>query len=313
MVKEVVTWKIKFFKNGDDGTGAMAKAIENKQEGQITIHSQTQKFGRMWGNIQPNQLLKLLENNHGLYEVITSFPHKVYFDIDKKEKQDHTFLDSIKAHILTLFPNADMAISGSIKETKTSYHIVLQNYTIHNEEERETMKHIVRYMSEHFDESFDWKVYTKNRNMKCINQSKDDGRVQEIILNSDFKAHCITCFVGTYSLPFTELPEEVKDVIMVSKSKQPFNLGSLPKIILTTPEDINFSSITPEQVLALLPLNNSFDHTYTHQVARFCFYNSLTFEHFIAWLTQKHNPMTNAIITKWQRHFSVMEKFPPVS
>ena len=59
-----------------------------------------------------------------------------------------------------------MAISGSISDEKTSYHIALQNYIIHNEDERQTIKQIIKYISENEEESFDWKVYTQNRNMK---------------------------------------------------------------------------------------------------------------------------------------------------
>lgn len=313
MVYETSVWKVKFFKNNDDNGGAMQQAIDTKTESQITIHSQTQKNGRMWGNVIPSYLLKLLEKNHGLYEVVTSFPHKVYFDIDKKGEASCDYIETIKQTILQFFPNADMAISGSINETKTSYHIVLQNYSIHNETERTTMKHIVKHINETINDSFDWKVYTKNRNMKCINQSKDDGRVQEIIENEDFKAHCITCFINNYALPFIELPYEVKEAIMISKSSGAFDLGALPKIILTTPDDIDIVTITPEQILSLLPLNPSFDHTYTHQIARFCFYNNLSFDLFLSWLTKKHNPLTHQVITKWQHHFSRLHAFPPVS
>ena len=313
MVKSVKVWKTEFFKNDDANGGSMMKAIEVCSCEQIVIHSQTKKNGRMWGCVKPEYFLKLMETNCGLYEVITKFPHKVYFDIDKKGTAESGYLESIKRVILQYFPDAQMAISGSIKETKTSYHIVLQNYVIHNEEERDLMKHLVKYMCENHDDSFDWKVYTKNRNMKIINQSKDDGRVQEIIENPDFKAHCITCFVADYSLPFSKLPEAVKDEILVAKSKSTFDLGELPKLILTTPTDFDVLNATPNDILQALPLNETFNHNYTHLVARYCYYNELSFKTFLAWIQQKHKNLHKNIVDKWNGHWNKMEKFPPVS
>ena len=239
MVKQVKLWKLNFFKNDNDEGGSMAEAINICQADEIVIHSQTKKNGRIWGATTPKKFLDLLCNNYGLYEVITRFPHKVYFDIDKKGMQDPSFLqDTIKPIILKYFPEAIMAVSGSIKETKTSYHIVLQNYTIHNEDERQYMKQLNKFICDNEEDSFDWKVYTKNRNMKCINQSKDDGRVQEIIENLDFKAHCLTCFISDYALPFQTLPETIKEAIMIEKAGKSFDIGMLPKMILQTPENL---------------------------------------------------------------------------
>lgn len=313
MVKSLKIWKVDFFKNDDENGGAMAEAIKNCPVNNIVIHSQTKKNGRMWGYIEPTKFLALLEKNNGLYEVITQFPHKVYFDIDKKGASSSEYLDTIKNIILQYFPNAEMAISGSIKETKTSYHIVLQNYIIHDENERQHMKHLVKYICEHVDDSFDWKVYTKNRNMKCINQSKDDGRVQEIMENDDYKAHCITCFVSNYSLPFADLPENVKEEVMIQKSKKTFDLGILPKLVLSTPDNFDATSASAEEILSLLPIDKSFNHDYTHLVARFCHSNELTLEQFLTWISKKHNPLTKEVIQKWANHFNRLDKFPPVA
>ena len=196
----------------------MACAIKNALKDEIIIHSQTQNKGRMWGSCQPKSLLTLLESNKGIYEVITSFPFKVYFDIDEKSVENFDeWFNQVKAIIDTYFPNSDMAISGSKTETKTSLHIILNNYLIHDETEREQMKQLVKYISNNQMKSFDWKVYTKNRNMKCINQSKDDGRVQEIIDNPDFKKHVITAFFNKSCLPFPKLPEAIETEVLVEK------------------------------------------------------------------------------------------------
>lgn len=319
MVKQINFLKQSWFKNDDENGGAQADAIANKKENEICILSHTKKLGRCWTSIEPKKLLNLLDKNYGLYEIITDFPHKMYFDIDKKcDNISQTFLQDLKTIILQYFPNADMAISGSIKTEKTSYHIVLQNYIIHNKEEQTTIKHIIKYLQT-IEDSFDWKVYTKNRNMKCINQSKEDGRVQEIIENDDFKAHLITCFLPTYSLPFSlwkNIPFEIKEHIAIEKSKSTFDIGNLPKLNLSINTDKSFNELTNLEILELIPINKSFDHTYTHLVARFCYYNDLSFETFLAWLKPKHiekNKNLEEEFKRWSWNWSRLDKFPRVS
>jgi hypothetical protein len=319
MVKLVRMFKTDFYKNDDDNGGAMAQAIENCQSDQIVIHSQTKKTGRIWGCMTPDKFVNLLDKNNGLYEVITKFPHKAYFDIDGKVDKLHTeeefkiWIDTTLSHLTSFFPNAEYAISGSNTDKKISLHIILQNYVIHNENERQYVKHLAKYIHENLDSNYDWKVYTKNRNMKCINQSKDDGRIQSIITNPDYKAHCITCFVPDYSLPFQDLPENVKDEVMIEKSKHTFDLGQLPKLILSAPDDFDILMASPLEILQMLPLNLSFDHNYTHLIARFCYYNDLSFDTFLSWLNQKHETLKNEIVSKWNSHWNKLEKFPPVS
>lgn len=313
MPYKVRLWKMDFFKNNSIEGGAMKIAIENRKHGEVVIHSHTKKNGRAWGSTEPAKLLSLLESNHGLYEVITDFPHKVYFDVDD-DKETPTPLDVIKQHILTYFPSAEFAISGSVTEKKTSYHIILSNYLIRNIEDRITMKHIVKKLQE-TDSAFDWKVYTPNRNMKCINQSKDDGRVQQIIECPDFRQHLITCFFSTSPLPFPELPEETQLEIQIDKSKSAFDITSLPKMILAPPNEFDASDILSngyDKILALLPLNKSFNHDYTHLVARFCFYNGLSLETFLSWLQNKHSDI-QTVTAKWTTHWKNLSKFPPVS
>jgi len=321
MVKQIRAFKSdNFYKNDDANGGAMAAALAACDEHHIVIHSQTKKNGRLWGCVKPQMLLTLLEKNNGIYEVIHRFPHKVYFDIDGKVERQHTqeefqqWMDATLVHITPFFPNAVLAISGSNTEHKISLHVVLQNYVIHNEEERQYMKHLVKYIHDTHSDAYDWKVYTKNRNMKCIRQSKDDGRVQEIFANDDFKAHCITIFVPDYSLPFIELPQPIKEQIQIAKSKGTFDLAQLPKLDIQTPETFNILSATPSEILAAFPLNSKdFNHDYTHLVARFCFYNNISFEAFLAWLQQKHTDLRQDIISKWRGHWNRIENFPPVS
>lgn len=311
-------WKTTFYRNNDEKGGAMVAAISGAKPEHIILHSHTRKNGRIWGSTTPDALLKLIENNKGIYEVIHNFPHKVFFDIDKENDgtiNHEEFIKDVRCIILEIFTGAAMNISGSITDAKISYHIVLENYTIHNEDERQKMKYIVKAMNAKCD-AFDWKVYTKNRNMKCINQSKLDSRVQEILYDSsrDFKKHLITCFLPLYPEPFPSLNEETQLQVAIEKSKGVFNMANMPKLVLPVPENFDFydESITPLQILSLLPLNDKdFDHSYTHLVARFCFYNQLSFEQFASWYSKKSSRQSD--IQKWKNHWDNISKFPEVS
>jgi len=317
MVKTIEYLKRTWFKNDDDKGGAMAHAISSKKNDEICIISETQKNGRIWSTIEPNKFIKFLSKNLGLYEIITDYPHKMFFDIDKKGPSTETFISDIKDIILTYFPNAEMAISGSVTDEKTSYHIVLQNYVIHNSNEQSLIKSVIIYINKNICNSFDYVVYSKNRNMKCINQSKQDGRVQEIIENQDYKAHCITCFLPTYSLPFeVSLPIEIKEHIEIEKSKATFDLSTLPVMNLSTDTYKIFNCLTPNEILEMLPINKSFLHNYTHLVARFCYYNNIEFKLFLSWVLKKHIEKKKDLQVesdRWAYHWDRLKNYPPVS
>ena len=309
-VKLLTSWNTQFYKNITNNGGAMASAIKNKKTHDINIHSQTEKYGRIWGFCTPERLLTLIEKNHGIYEIITNFPYKVYFDIDKQTNGliPTDYLVSVKNIILELFPNADMGISGSITQTKISYHIILNNYMILNKDQQFVIREIVKYIATTIDASFDWKVYTSNRNMKCINQSKLDGRVQDIIEQSDFKKHLITCHFFDY-LSFPTFNQKITEVIHIEKSKQPFNVCSLPKMVLITPKNIDLSN--PESILSILPLNKSFDFSYSHLIARFCYHNNITFDTYLSWLKNKYPDLAKT--ATGQSQWNDLAKYPPVS
>ena len=312
--------KHQWTKNISKKGGAQNEVIKNNSTNDLVILSVTKKYGRMWCSMSENDLINNIENNNGLYEVITSYPHKVYFDIDMDKKTDSTYLSKITDKINELFPDPNMAISGSITDDKTSYHIVLNHYFIDSEEERTQLKYIVKYLHHHFDHGFDWKVYTKNRNMKCINQAKQEKvmRVQKIIYNDDPKMHIITGFMNDdyYTIPQfeDESTPQIKDLklkIEIDKSIEPLNLGKLPKIETKLPENLDLNNLSNLDLLNVLPLNSSFDHNYTHRIARFCFYNNLTLENFLTWYQQKSTDINK--LNKWKSKWNELKNFPPMS
>lgn len=325
---------VNFWKNGSSATGAQALAIRDKQEGEILAKS-WMKNGQLWGCVTPAHFLKLLETNKGLYEMLTQYPYKVFFDIDNKDTGVNfaEFTQKIKANILGTFPEAEFAISGSFHETKASLHITLNNYLIRNEEDRNILRAIVGNLKL-TDSSFDISVYKTNGCIKAINQMKSEDpykRVQKIIENPDFKAHCITCFFKEDSeiLPLPELSEEVKMVAKIDKLKRRFEMTALPKVSLRLPQDVDFSRMTPSDYLALLPISKEPCHNfnYTHRVARFCYSNGIGFDVFWSWIQKKHIEKRIAKETankpsrpleedykRWAIHiWPKLDQFPPVS
>lgn len=296
MVKQITFKKhINFYKNDSDECGAQAHAIKTRGKDEIVVKSWTQRNGQLWGFVSPEQLLNLCYKNNGMYEIISDFPHKVYFDIDMKvdklydEKEQVDTMNSMINTINKFFPDAHCAVSGSYTETKVSFHITLQNYMIYNLEDRETMKVITSHIKNDLNIPFDNAVYTKNRTFKCINQSKPkDDRIQSILLDDNWKNHMITCFFDNHTLPFPNFKNkpEIEEIIYIAKAKLPYNLTTLPKYNLIVPKNINWLELKPLDILALLPIDKNFDFTYKHRVARFCYYNDISFNIYLNWLKQ---------------------------
>lgn len=294
MVKQVTFKQHKnFFKNDSEECGAQSLVLKDRSKDDIVVKSWTQRNGQLWGFLLPEQLLNLCKKNNGMYEIISDFPHKVYFDIDMKveklyEKKEQ--LDCMNHMIDTVnifFPDAHCAISGSYTDTKVSFHIILQNYMIYNLEDRETMKIITSHIKNDLNIPFDNAVYTKNRPFKCINQSKPhDTRIQSILLDDNWKNHLITCFFDKNTLPFPVFKNnpEIEETLFIAHSKLPYNLTTLPKYNLKVPIKINWLEITALDILGLLPIDKNFDFKYKHRVARFCYYHGISFDIYLNWL-----------------------------
>ena len=139
MVKQIVFKKQpNFYKNDSDECGAQAHAIKHRGKDDIVVKSWTKKIGQIWGFITPDKLLDLCKKNNGMYEIISDFPHKVYFDIDKPvdrlyntEEQQQSMNETIDI-IKQIFSDAKCAVSGSYTDYKVSYHITLHHITSHH-------------------------------------------------------------------------------------------------------------------------------------------------------------------------------------
>ena len=241
--KEVKLWKQSFTKNTTDKGGAKNKVFNELINGNVFIRIQNSGKGQLWGQMKPDELLKLIETDKGVYEIIT-FPCKVFFDIDlekdkfiteelhifeKYREKPVLFLSNVKKTTSRFFPHeSDYAISGSIAIDKISYHIVLNNYVIENKDQYNTLNYLVQHIHSDIDNSFDKKIYTTHRYMKCINQSKQNEpirRIQQPVLNDDPKKHIITAFLPTEFVPFPDFKHEIHEPIMLEKSTKHFDMG----------------------------------------------------------------------------------------
>ncbi|AIW01943.1 MAG: putative replication origin-binding helicase [Yellowstone Lake virophage 7] len=319
---------VDWLRNATKDGGAQDEVIKLKVSvDDVVLNHVSKKYAkaaekRMWTSCNSDALLTMINSNNGLYEVIHQFPHKVYFDIDEEIPAggEATPLDAHIDKINALFPNSDFAVSGSITESKASYHIVLNNYLINSVSDRNTIKIIVDGLG------WDNKVYTKNRNMKLPNQSKPDGRIQAIIRNTDIKKHIITAFFDGLNLKYADIDkvecrgdeklETIKLAIKVEKVKtKPLNIAVMPARAvkeINNLDNFDLHDATPEELLNILPLCENDSHSYTHQCARFCFYNDLTFEQFLEWRRQKRE-LTESDIKRWSYHWERLNNFPRVS
>lgn len=315
---------------------AMTTVINNRPP-EPNIIIERNNNGRFWSAIEPKQALKLLTKDYQLYEVLTTDrPRKVYFDIDYLGKADDTFLPLILNGIQEVLPysDADIAISGSVNDVKTSYHIVLNNYIIKTDTDRNVLKGVVSYLNLHVQTAFDTRVYDNNRRMKCINQSKGDGRIQQMITLTDQpEKHIISYFFDTNAQPLpdfdlnineyittsnikTKMKQNVNVAIAIEKTKEYlFDIGMLPQNIKANkknelPLEFDIKKATAKTLLDLLPLDDTFDHSYTHYICRYCYNNKLSFQEFWNWRTQKHS--NEKTLEKWNFHWSNIAKFPSV-
>jgi hypothetical protein len=274
---------VRWYKPSTKDGGAQAfllplvKPYKENNDGfnEIMIKSVTKSNGHMWAIVTEKQLRVLVEKvNFGINEVLHRFPHKVCFDFDQKGR-DETFLDRIIPEIEKVFPLADMSISGSIRDEKTSYHITLNNWVITSPEERAAMK-LIKI------EAIDPCVYNTNHAMKCVNQSKPtDDRIQAIVKDDHVCGHLITAY-----LPFDGRSVSQSTVMQDYLAQQPINLAVIPKVVST--KQLNLDAMDARAIMNATPLSPENDFVYANRVLRFVRANGISFEEFLVWAHQKH-------------------------
>ncbi|KAJ3244143.1 hypothetical protein HK104_008067, partial [Borealophlyctis nickersoniae] len=131
--------------------------------------------------VTTKKLEPILKNDHQICEVLTDGKgfYRVFFDVEKEGKNVSDPLKSVTEKISLLLPNADLNISGSHKtyddgREKYSYHIIVSNY---HPECLDDFAPLKAFCIANKDLGFDECVYRQEGLLKCINQSKGDGRV----------------------------------------------------------------------------------------------------------------------------------------
>lgn len=299
---------------------------EQVPEDHIVVHQNHNGLNKGFSSCTPDKLLTLIDKNRGIYEMITKFPHKFYADIDfdepPKDFNQEEYLAKITDAFRHFLPEIQFAISGSVTEVRASYHLVAQNYTINNEEERAIAKLIAKKIHQDDDEGIDWKVYTKGRQMKCINQCKPKKTNTQIAIThiDDPKAHIITSFIVGTQNPIPPL-----ELFTIPKKEQLNRVNQClsydePLFQLPNPEGVLWDELTdPEHkltLLSLIPINKNFGHKHTWDVMHYCISQKIPLHVFLKWLEpkattedemMKRRDKYNKVWHTWQSQFDKCE------
>jgi hypothetical protein len=295
-IKQEKLWGLTWFK----GTGGQSLAIENKKDNEIIVAYHSEKRGRAWACCPINQIEKLISTNRGLYEVLDSYPKKLYFDIDFEDPPEDfcqdSFLKMITLDIQEFYPNAEFSVSGSITSTKASFHLVATNYIIKDEEQLERAKQIAKALWTNHN-SLDWKVYTKNRQMKIVGQSKPNKPIQAQISDHKITDFFITCYFneGCMEIPIVDKLPEIK-LQKVDPENVKLKTSSIPNCKLANPNDISWKQLgdedNKEKLLMIIPHG---DHAHTFRVCNYCISNNIDQEAFVRWLSIKEGDASERI------------------
>jgi hypothetical protein len=258
-----------------------------------------------WILLKEDEIMPLINDNNGfICEVLATYPKKLYFDIDG---DSNLLLSQVKEIIYKYFgDNVKMAISGYENENKHSYHIVLPEYILKDLNDLDSMKKMIINMkklectcknencicpSSYFDD----KVYTKNRPMKCINQSKPEKPKQMIIEDDNEKNHFINSFFSGNEIAYNfKVSENIPNQITPSN-----DLKELLNIVpLQLDKNFNRADLDDsKKLLMMLPNSKEISHSISWKVALFCENNGLSFSDFWEWAKVKNN--TEERKNKW--------------
>ena len=275
------------------GTGGQDLAIKSKRDNEIIIAYHSDKRGRAWACCPINQIEKLIQSNRGLYEVLESYPKKLYFDVDFADPPidfcKQSFLHMLTIDIQEYYPNAQFSVSGSVTSSKASFHLVATNYIIKDESQLEQCKQIAKAIWTK-QNSVDLCVYTKNRQMKIVGQSKPNKPIQEAISEHKISDFLITCVFNEncMEIPIVNTLPELQLRTVDTSNDAKLKISSIPQCKLANPEEVTWKQLGEEEYKEnLLMLIPSGDHAHTFRVCNYCISNNLTQEVFEKWLSIK--------------------------
>lgn len=260
-------------------TGIVEKLKSSLKESQRVMMITFDKDRRYHGIVDEKELVSLVKNNNlNICEILTSFPYRVYFDIDGKPD---LLLTEVKKSLNIYFGNIKLYIMGYETDSKHSYHITTNHY-ITCIEDLLLLKDIVKSIKADSCAYFDDTVYNKNRAMKCVFQSKPEGAIQLPIEGTE-GLHKF--FIGSF-LP-TEIESFQKTIKLPVISKQlKHTVKSISTETLVLPSSISNEDLNSAiKLLELTPINEDNDtHNYRWLTMAFCYSNGITFNQFLEWL-----------------------------
>ena len=324
-------------RNPNTSPQMLAQLLLKNNIGEVLIHSNTHKFGMYYGVCSYDKLFTLLDKNSNLYECIEeSKPRKIYFDIDGRKD----FLEDIKKDIYEILPNAKLSISGSIGMKKNekyySYHIIVNNYHFDDNKHQNTcgFKNWIMKISKKYNTEFDKNkrviknlddgIYTRNRMMKFINQSKkcDNKRIQSIIADDLYKNHIITLIdensinISDEFKKFIVKPKEEKFKVIEGNNEftsLDFNFSHIQKFKGEQPY-INLWNDKPEYLLNCIKTNktkNRLGYNTEFLIALWFYSEGGGFSTFLNWVSQPWICESQHRI-KWLRTWKKMKEYKKI-
>jgi hypothetical protein len=324
-LRSMKLWKVEWFGNNSiDKSGAqehvlsIANCVDAAPVELFPVLSHTEKYGRWWGATTKENFGKIIAKDHGFYEILPLLgKRKVYFDFDAKQGKS---LDDIEALVAGSFPGARQQISGYEAADGMSVHVTLSNYTAESLDGLWKVKEWAKHHSAEF--GVDGLVYTKNRNMKCINQSKakkvpkghQSPPVQAYIKGSkvlskhlimhDFDDDAVDVNTLQFDIPVVQDAEIAKPAERAEK----LDILSIRQHELPVPVNFDLKNANAIEKLAMLPCPHrdhpdAFSHNVMWRVMVWCLNNGLQFDEFYAWAKKRDDsvPYLQAMHSSWDR------------
>lgn len=317
-----VTWT----RNAGPKGGAQAKVFSELQPRQFPIALHTRKEGRLWAAVTYERLKELIKEDGGYYEILKAdHKRKVHFDIELEGHDKEDPLETCQDLLRETFPGCRMHTCGDKvlpgdKHPKWSYHIVLSNYHADNLDE---MAGVQQFCAEHTDMGFDKAVYTRNRNMKCINQTKYDPRKPDRIRrpqlridgSEDLTKHLILHDFDEDSVNVTTVlpPPPADSAVTRGGRRIKIDILNIPQMDLVIPDDdFEMEQAYPLDKLRILPNYpkghpQNLGHQRTWEIMVWAQGCDITFEDFWGWCRQSDDSPER--LDKYQRAWSDVKEY----
>lgn len=250
-----------------------------------------------FGIVKIDRVINTIKNNNvNICEVLATYPKRVYFDIDADGINPGSFtLDDVFNIMKNHFgiSRDHLNISGYSVDGKTSYHVVANDLYLHDVDDMEKLKQCVKYVKSlgGLCSYIDDKVYTMNRQMKCLYQSKPGQNVAlPMWPTTDIDERLFFISIFTHSKPtgyFSDV--RIPTATRASMSVDTFDDAPVKPLELPSSIGLLRDLNDPRKILDITPCDNNMSHGHRWKVALFSYYNGITKEEFLEWF-KRSNP-----------------------